>query len=144
MGLSTPVSAATSPEVYGAEVEVSPSALQAVDAFYAGRGGAPLWLQTSQGSSSERELLAVLERASIDGFDNGPELAAQAEALIARAQNRRSLSARAAADRLLSDRMGQLRPDFAATAFWNDLRRSVGQAAPRQPGPNPRARRSRT
>ena len=101
LGLTTPVSAATYPEVYGTNADVSPSALQAVDAFYANRGGAPLWLETSQGSSPERELLAVLDRAPIDGFENGPELAAQAEALIARAGTG-DPSALRAADRLLS------------------------------------------
>lgn len=101
MGLSVPVSAATSPELPGAEVSISPSAAQAVDSFYASRGGAPLWLRGGADSSAARELIGVLDRSELDGLDNGPELAARAESMIAQAQNGDPAALRAA-DRLLS------------------------------------------
>jgi murein L,D-transpeptidase YcbB/YkuD len=99
MGLSVPAFAATGPELPG--VTVSPSANQAVDAFYASRGGAPLWLRGGADTTAVRALIGILNRAPLDGLDSGPALAARAEALIASAQtgDRASL---AAADRLLS------------------------------------------
>jgi murein L,D-transpeptidase YcbB/YkuD len=101
MGLSVPAYAATSPELPGAAVSVSPSAMQAVDAFYASRGGAPLWLRSGADSSAARTLIGALQQSSLDGMDNGPVLAAQAQALIARAQSGDPAALRAA-DRLLS------------------------------------------
>lgn len=101
MGLSVPALAATSPELPGGDVQVSASAVQAVDAFYASRNGAPLWLRSGADSAAARELIGVLERAQLDGLDNGPELAVQAQALMAQAQTG-DPAARMAADRLLS------------------------------------------
>ena len=100
IGLSVPVSAATSPELPAAGI-VSPSAVQAVDAFYAARNGAPLWLRSGASSSAASELVGILERAPLDGLDSGPALAAQAQALLTRAQSG-DASAVMAADRLLS------------------------------------------
>jgi murein L,D-transpeptidase YcbB/YkuD len=96
-----PVVAATSPELPAMPMQVSPSAAQAVNAFYASRGGAPLWLRSGADSGAARELIGVLQRAPLDGFGSGPALAAQAQALIAHAQTG-DLAARLAADRLLS------------------------------------------
>jgi murein L,D-transpeptidase YcbB/YkuD len=101
MGLSLPALAATTPELPGAAIQVSPSAAQAVQAFYANRGGAPLWLRSGADSTAARELIGILDRAPLDGLDNGPMLAAQAQALLARAQSG-DRSAVDAADRLLS------------------------------------------
>src|SRR5690348_2907672 len=101
MGLSVPSYAATSPELPSAAVQVSPSAMQAVDAFYAGRGGAPVWLRSGADSNAARELIGILDRAPLDGFGEGPAVAQQAQALIARAQAG-DRSALQAADRLLS------------------------------------------
>src|SRR5690348_4083761 len=101
MGLSVPVSAATVPELPGAAIQVSPSAAQAVDAFYASRGGAPLWLRGGAESSAARELIGILDRAPIDGLASGPALAVQAQELITRAQSG-DTAALSAADRLLS------------------------------------------
>jgi murein L,D-transpeptidase YcbB/YkuD len=101
MGLSMPASAATTPELPGAAIQVSPSAAQAVHAFYANRGGAPLWLRSGADSTAARELIGILDRAPLDGLDNGPMLAAQAQALLARAQSG-DRSAVDAADQLLS------------------------------------------
>jgi murein L,D-transpeptidase YcbB/YkuD len=100
LGLAVPVSAATSPELPGAAL-VSPSATQAVYAFYASRGGAPLWLRSGADSGAARSLIAILQRAPIDGLAAGPALAAQAQSLMARAQFG-DQAALAAADRQLS------------------------------------------
>jgi murein L,D-transpeptidase YcbB/YkuD len=100
LGLNVPVSAATSPELPGAAL-VSPSATQAVNAFYASRGGAPLWLRSGADSGAARSLIAILQRAPIDGLAAGPALAAQAQSLMARAQFG-DQAALAAADRQLS------------------------------------------
>ena len=95
MGISMPATAATSPELPGANYGVAD---QAVNAFYASRGGAPLWLRNGTGA---RELISVLQRASLDGYSNGPAIASQAQAMLARA-DAGDAAALASADRLLS------------------------------------------
>jgi len=97
MGLGSPVTAATSPELPSA-TNNDPAA-RAVDAFYASRHGAVLWLAGNDAAA--RELIGVLQRAPLDGMAAGPAIAAQAQALLARAQGGEAF-ARAAADRLLS------------------------------------------
>lgn len=77
------------------------SANQAVNAFYAARRGSPLWLRGGAESSAARELIGALERAQLDGLSNGPALAAEAQALMARAQSG-DPAALSAADRMLS------------------------------------------
>lgn len=74
---------------------------QAIDAFYASRAQAPLWLKGGADSAAAHELLGVLERASLDGFPNGPALAAEAKSLIASGETGNPASL-PAADRLLS------------------------------------------
>jgi murein L,D-transpeptidase YcbB/YkuD len=68
----------------------------AINGFYASRNGAPLW-----SPAAATTLIATLERASLDGMASGPALAAQARALMARA-NAGDVAARGEADRLLS------------------------------------------
>ena len=99
--LSVPVSAATSPELPLSAIPNAGSAEQAVGGFYAARHGAPLWLRSGADSAAARELVGVLERAPLDGLESGPVLAAQAQALMARAQIG-DPAALASADRLLS------------------------------------------
>ena len=101
MGISVPVFAATVPELPGAAIQLSPSAAQAVDSFYASRGGAPLWLRSGADSAAARELIGILDRAPIDGLASGPALASQAQALISRAQSG-DPAALGAAERVLS------------------------------------------
>lgn len=72
-----------------------------VDAFYASRRGAPLWLGSGPDSPAARELIGVLQQAQLDGFSAGPALAARIQALLARAQAG-DPSAIATADRLLT------------------------------------------
>ena len=95
-----PASAATSPEVPAGTSDVmTPDS--AVDAFYASRNNAPLWLVRGQASPAAAELMSVLRRAPLDGFASGPAIAAEAQSLLARAQAG-DPSAAAQADRLLS------------------------------------------
>jgi len=101
MGISLPVFAATVPELPGVANQFSPSTAQAVDTFYASRGGAPLWLRSGADSAAARELIGILDRAPIDGLASGPALAAQAQALISRAQSG-DPAALGAAERVLS------------------------------------------
>ena len=98
--LSAPVAAATISEAPPSNAG-SYSASAAVNAFYAARAGAPLWLRSGADSSAARELIGVLQRAQLDGMANGPAAAAQAQALLVRAQSG-DPTALAAADRLLS------------------------------------------
>ena len=97
--LTVPAFAATSPEL-ATSANYDPAAEQAVSAFYASRAGAPLWLRSGN-SAAASELIGVLQRASLDGMPGGPAFAAQAQALITRAQTG-DPAALAAADRLLS------------------------------------------
>ena len=78
MGLAAPALAASDPQISGAAIQPAPAAAQAVDTFYASRGGAPLWLADGPNSVAADDLIAILERASLDGFPQGPEIAAQA------------------------------------------------------------------
>ena len=98
MGLSLPAHGATSPQLPSAGAEAAGGALSA---FYASRHGAPLWLKGGPDGSAARELIAVLQRAPLDGMLSGPAIAQQAQALLARAQTGDS-AALAATDSLLS------------------------------------------
>jgi L,D-transpeptidase YcbB len=100
MALAVPAMAATNPELPTA-ANFDPAADQAVNAFYAARGGAPLWLKSGPASGAAHELIGDLQRAPLDGMPAGPAVAAQAQALLARASGGDPI-ALAAADRLLS------------------------------------------
>jgi murein L,D-transpeptidase YcbB/YkuD len=92
-----PASAATIPQISAQ----SASGSEAVAAFYASRKGAPLWLRAGPDSSAARELIGVLQRASLDGLPSGPALAGQAVTLLNRAQSGDPATL-AEADRLLT------------------------------------------
>lgn len=96
MGLSLPAVAATSPQL-----PASYNASDPVGAFYGSRDGAPLWLRSGADSSAARELIGILQRAPLDGMPNGPALAQQAQALLARSASG-DPAALADADHLLS------------------------------------------
>jgi L,D-transpeptidase YcbB len=100
MALAVPAMAATNPELPSA-VNFDPAADQAVNAFYAARGGTPLWLRNGAGSGAAHELIGGLQRAPLDGMPGGPAVAAQAQTLLDRASGG-DPTALAAADRLLS------------------------------------------
>lgn len=99
MGLALPAYAATSPELPTA-ANYDAASSQAVNAFYASRGGATLWLKNGNDSGA-RALIDILQRASLDGMSSGPAIAAQAQDLLSRAAGG-DPAARATADRLLS------------------------------------------
>jgi len=69
-----------------------------VEAFYRSRGDQPLWLAHSDAVAA---LTAVLQRAPLDGFAAGPQLAAAAQAAVQRAASG-DKSAAAVAERTLS------------------------------------------
>jgi L,D-transpeptidase YcbB len=98
--LSAPAAAAATPEV-PAVAPWNGSVEQAVDAFYASRGGAPLWLRSGPNGSAANELIEILQRAPLDGLASGPALALQAQSLAARASTG-DAAALGQADRLLS------------------------------------------
>ncbi len=99
--LAVPATAAMSPSLAIQSSISDPSANQAVNAFYASRHGAPLWLRGGADSSAARDFIAILERAPLDGFASGPALAAEAQMLMSRAQSG-DPAALAQADGLLS------------------------------------------
>ena len=75
---------------------------QAVSAFYAARGGAPLWLRGGTQGNAATALIGALQKAPLDGLPSGPALALQAQSLMARAATG-DAAALAQADRLLSN-----------------------------------------
>ena len=91
--------AATSPELPAPGASVGD---QAVSAFYASRGGSPLWLRSGTHSNAATALIGVLQKASLDGLPSGPALALQAQSLMARASTG-DTAALQQADRLLSN-----------------------------------------
>ena len=100
--LAAPVNAASAPSFNMFSQSTGVASSQAVDAFYASRHGAPLWLSQGPSSPSARALISVLRQADLDGLQSGPALAAQADSLIARAAAG-DQAALASADRLLSN-----------------------------------------
>jgi murein L,D-transpeptidase YcbB/YkuD len=97
--LAVPVGAATLPETDTAAYDAAVD--PAVNAFYAARNGAPLWLRGGPDSPAATEFIGVLRRAALDGMPEGPAIATQAQALLVRAQSGDATALRAA-DRLLS------------------------------------------
>ncbi|MBA2467564.1 MAG: L,D-transpeptidase family protein [Sphingomonas sp.] len=57
----------------------------AVSAFYTSHRAAPMWFRGATATSAALRLVEILKRAQLDGLASGPQLAAQAEAAIARA-----------------------------------------------------------
>jgi len=98
MGLALPAQVAIGAQLAAA---ANVQAGDALNAFYTARNGTPLWLPGGPDSSAARELIGILQRASLDGMPSGPVLAQQAQALLGRAAAG-DPAALAAADRLLS------------------------------------------
>lgn len=71
-----------------------------IDAFYASRNGAPLWLAAGPNSAAALDLIQILKRSGIEGYAEGPGIADRAQALLARGNS--DPSALREADRLLS------------------------------------------
>lgn len=101
MGFCAPALAATNPETASLATLSGAPVDRAVETFYASRGGAPLWLKSGADSGAARELIGALERAPLDGLRDGPAIAVQSQALLARASTG-DPAALASAERLLS------------------------------------------
>ena len=92
----TPVAALaqpTSPMPLLAPVAQASPHAAAVERFYASRNDAGLWLTNPE---AKAQVLATLRESPVDGFKRGPEVAAQAEALIAQAAAGNTAAARQA------------------------------------------------
>lgn len=79
----------------------SPNALT-VNYFHERRQEAPLWFGSAGGSAAIAELLSILRRAAVDGLPTGPQLAAQVEAHVLKAQRGDALALKTA-ERALSN-----------------------------------------
>ena len=103
-GLSAPAfaAAAASPELPAPGSTYGGAADQAVSAFYAARGGAPLWLRGGAQGNAASTLIGALQKASLDGLPSGPAMALQAQSLMARASTG-DTAALAQADRVLTN-----------------------------------------
>ncbi len=73
----------------------SPNA-SAVNYFYERRQEAPVWFTQAGGTAATSALLSVLRQASIDGMPTGPQVAAQVEAYVLRAQGGDALAVKMA------------------------------------------------
>lgn len=96
LAFTAPVVAAGQPSM----VQMS-AASASIDAFYATRSNAPIWLKTPGDLSAATKLIALLKRAPLDGLSDGPARASQIEAALAKAQGG-DAKAIAEADRLIS------------------------------------------
>ena len=101
MMVCAPAPGATIPAGPPTAAAYSSSVDRVVDAFYASRGGAPLWLRPGASGSAAHDFIGILGRASLDGMPGGPSFATEAQALIARARAG-DPQALTNADRLLS------------------------------------------
>lgn len=138
MGITQPAFGAASPAFPTATAHAVSGVDHAVDAFYASRGGAPLWLASPGNVAAANEFTAILRRAPLDGLASGPALAAEADALLARGAAG-DAAARTSAERLLSTAwalyVGQLQtpqPGMTIADAWAAPRRdSPGQTLAR-------------
>ena len=68
----------------------------AVRYFYERQNYAPIWFGARAGEEAIAKLLSALRRAPIDGMANGPQVAAQVEAAVAKALTRDPMAVKAA------------------------------------------------
>ncbi len=73
----------------------SPNA-SAVNYFYERRQEAPVWFTQAGGTAATSALVSLLRQASIDGMPTGPQVAAQVEAYVLRAQSGDALAVKTA------------------------------------------------
>ena len=103
LSFAMPAVAADYPETmnYGAQSTAPYSVTNAVNAYYSARPGTLLWLKSGANDIAATQLIQLLRRAPLDGLASGPDLAAGAQSLLARA-SAGDPAARGEADRLLS------------------------------------------
>jgi murein L,D-transpeptidase YcbB/YkuD len=99
LSFAMPAAAADYPSTtgYGSQAVAPNAVANAVNAYYSARPGTLLWA----GNSAGGQLIQILRRAPLDGLASGPDLAARAQSLLARA-SAGDTAARGEADRLLS------------------------------------------
>jgi len=68
--------------------------------FYKNYGGLQIWFRNGTDAAAVHQLVAILQRAPFDGFQQGPQLATEVQAAVAQAGT--SPAAKAAADQVLS------------------------------------------
>ena len=99
----------------------------AVDTYYALRANAPIWFRDASTREAAKMLPALLERAPLDGLDNGPDLARQVDAALARVQ---SAPATAAAANVPAKPNPFLAEDKLLSAAWVQYVRALRAAVP--------------
>lgn len=100
-GLCVPASAQWAPAPAFAPAGQRLFESAAVARFYEERGNAPIWFRHGPRSDAATQLLTILHRAPIDGFSQGPNLAAGLQQVIRSAQVGGPVAVQQA-DRLLS------------------------------------------
>lgn len=98
--IGLPVSAQPSAPVVPAVAPVSIPIQDDVSAAYDTYHIKPIWFRREADEAAVAKLVSILRRATFDGFADGPQLAAQVEAVVSQA--RTDPAASAAADRMLS------------------------------------------
>jgi L,D-transpeptidase YcbB len=86
--IAVPVAAQwTQPAPLGSALVTSPLPVSgAVVRFYDNRGNTPIWFRTGPRSEAATHLLAILQRSHLDGFAEGPRLAAGLQQAIRNGQ----------------------------------------------------------
>src|SRR3954453_6692844 len=74
-------------QVGGGTPIVGTPAATSVSAFYANWSAPKIWFRNGTADPATNQLVAILKRATFDGLASGPQLAAQVEAALARAQS---------------------------------------------------------
>ena len=103
-----PPVAAPAPQV---ALPSSPNAMT-VRYYYERRQYPAIWFGARGGGEAIGQLLAILRRAPIDGFSNGPQVAASVEAAVARAKT-------------ISDPMQVKAAELALSAAWADYVQAI-------------------
>ena len=94
---SAPAPASSAPS---ANASIPLTVSTGVSAYYQARPASRIWFSPAAGTAGE-QLVAILKRAELDGLANAGQLAAEAEAALARARSG-DTAAQAAAERMLS------------------------------------------
>ena len=138
--LSAPVAAATIPELPAFERGLILPPTPAVNAFYAARAGAPLWLRAGADSSAARELIGVLQRGPARRHGERP-CRGGASPGAARASTRRRPGSTCSGRSPSVGRLGAICAGTRDPASGHDLCRRVGTPRRESAGNDPGAGR---
>ena len=100
LAIAAPVGAQTTAVSSSTTLQLPAVANADVDRYYQVTRNAPIWFRSGQAEAGPA-LINILKRAPIDGLARGPELAAEVEAALARAQTGDAAAVQAA-ERILS------------------------------------------